>query len=82
MGSVTSIHARAAAAGGQPRRAHHGRRGGLTAEIEALRAEVAGLRAVVKRQAEGGDGTDLAILDIGLKVGRDSARRSLGLPVR
>jgi hypothetical protein len=78
MGSVTSIHARAAAAGGQPRRAHHGRRGGLTGEIEALRAEVAALRAVIQRQAEGGDGADLAVIGIAFEAGRDSARRALG----
>ena len=64
-----------------PYRAHRGHRCEFAGEIEALRAEVAGLRAVVKRQAEGGDGTDLAILDIGLKAGRNSVRRSLGLPV-
>jgi hypothetical protein len=78
MGSVTSIHARAAAAGGRPRRAHHGRRGGLTGEIEALRAEVAALRAVIQRQAEGGDGADLAVIGIAFEAGRDSARRALG----
>jgi hypothetical protein len=78
MGTVTNIHARGAAVSDRPHRAH---RCEYAAEIEALRAEVAGLRAVIQRQAEGGDGADLAILDIGLKAGRDSLRRSLGLPV-
>jgi hypothetical protein len=72
MGTVTNI-------GDRPHRPHRGHRCEYAAEVAALRAEVAGLRAVVKRQADGGGDTDLAILDIGLKAGRDSARRSLGL---
>ena len=80
MGTVTSIHARAAMVSGQPHKAHRGRRCEYAGEIEALRAEVAGLRAVIQRQAEGGDGTDLAIIGIAFDAGRDSARRSLGLP--
>jgi len=79
MGSVTNIHARAAAAGDRPRRAHRGHRCGLTAEVEALQAKVAELCAVVQRQSEGGNGTDLAIIGIAFDAGRDSMRRSLGL---
>jgi hypothetical protein len=81
MGSVTNIHARAAAVSDQPRRAHRAHRCEFAGEVEALRVEVTALRAVIQRQAEGGGDTDLAILDIGLKAGRDSARRNLGLPV-
>lgn len=79
MGSVTSIHARATAVSGQPHRAHRGHRCGLTAEVEALRAKVTELRAVVQRQSEGGNGNDLAIIGIAFDAGRDSMRRSLGL---
>ena len=71
MGTVTSIHA---TAGVRSHRAHQGHRCGLTAEVEALRAEVAGLRAVIQRQAEGGDDADLAIVDIAFAAGRDSLR--------
>ena len=79
MGTVTSIHARAAAASGRPHRARRGHRCEYAAEAEALRAEVAGLRAIVQRQVEGGDGTDLAVLGIAFEAGRESLRRSLGL---
>jgi hypothetical protein len=82
MGSVTNIHARTAAISDRPHRPHRGHRCELTGEVEALRAEVAGLRAVVQRQAEGGDDTDLAIVGIAFDAGRDSLRRSLGLPAR
>ncbi len=78
MGSVTNIHARAAAVSDQPHRARRGHRCGLTAEVEALRGEVAELRAVVERLVEG-DGTDLAVIGIAFAAGRDSARRALGL---
>ncbi len=79
MGSVTNIHARAATVSDQPHRAHRGHRCECTAEIEALRAKVTELRAVVQRQAEGGDGTLLAVMDITWDAARDSLRRSLGL---
>ena len=82
MGSVTNIHARAAAVSGRPRRANRGHRCECAAEVEDLRAEVAELRAVVERLAEGGDGTDLAVIGIAWEAGRDSARRSLGLAPR
>jgi hypothetical protein len=79
MGTVTSIHARAAAVSGRPHTAHRGHRCEYAAEVEALRAEVAGLRAVVQRQAGASDGTALAVMDIAFAAGRDSARRALGL---
>ncbi len=68
MGSVTSIRARAAAISDEPHRAHRGHRCELADEVEALRAEVAELRAAVQRQAEGGDGADLAVLDIAFEA--------------
>ena len=82
MGTVTSIHARAAAASGRPHRAGRGHRCEYAAEAEALRAEVAGLRAIVQRQAGASDGgAALAVMDIAFAAGRDSARRALGLTV-
>ena len=79
MGTVTNIHARAAAASGRPHRARRGHRCEYAAEAEALRAEVAGLRAIVQRQAGASDGGALAVIDIAFAAGRDSARRALGL---
>ena len=75
MGTVTNI-------GGRSRRANRGHRCECAAEVEDLRAEVAGLRAAVQRLAEGGDGTDLAVIGIAWEAGRDSLRRSLGLVPR
>lgn len=82
MGSVTNIRARAAAISDPPHRAHRGHRCECAGEVEALRAKVAELRAVVERQSEGGAGVDLAVVGIAFNAGRDSFRRSLGLPVR
>ncbi len=57
--------------------AHQGRRCESAGEVEALRAEVAGLRAVVERQAEDSGGADLAVMEIFFEAGRTPPGRLL-----